>query len=71
VGLADDMMAGAPELKSDHMMSADEVDESLFLLPQIFVNNTFPSQWYVPSYDRWYMARTRRRAMFGCAKTCN
>ncbi|WP_374410066.1 sulfotransferase [Novosphingobium colocasiae] len=55
VGLADDMMTGAPEMKSDHMMSADEVDESIFLLPQTFVNNTFPSQWYVPTYDDWYM----------------
>jgi hypothetical protein len=55
VGLADDMMEGAPEMKTDHMMSADEVEESIFLLPQLFVNNTFPSQWYVPSYDKWYL----------------
>jgi hypothetical protein len=54
VGLADDMMEGAPEMKTDHMMSADEVEESIFILPQLFMNNTFPSQWYVPDYDRWY-----------------
>jgi hypothetical protein len=41
-------------MKHDHMMSADAVEESIYLLPQLFVNNTFPSQWNVPSYDDWY-----------------
>jgi hypothetical protein len=54
VGLADDVMDGAPEMKIDHMMSADAVEESIYLLPQLFVNNTFPSQWNVPTYDAWY-----------------
>jgi hypothetical protein len=54
VNLADDMMGGAPEMKTDHMMSADEVEESLILLIQSFTNNMFPSMWNIPSYDAWF-----------------
>jgi hypothetical protein len=50
----DAMIAGAPEMVDDHMMSAEGVEESMFLLPQTFCNNTFPAQWNVPSYDTWY-----------------
>jgi hypothetical protein len=51
------MIASAPELRDDHMMSADGVEESMFLLPQTFCNNTFPAQWHVPAYDAWYLAQ--------------
>jgi hypothetical protein len=36
------------------MMSAEEVEESIFLLPQSFTCNMFPSQWNIPGYDAWY-----------------
>jgi hypothetical protein len=52
--LTDDIITGAPVMKTDHMMSSDEVEESIFLLPQTFTNNMFPSQWNIPTYDRWY-----------------
>lgn len=50
----DAMIAATPELQDDHMMSAEGVEESMFLLPQNFCNNTFAAQWHVPSYDAWY-----------------
>lgn len=53
-GVLDGMIEDAPEMKADHMMAADEVEESIFLLPQSFTNNMFPSQWNIPSYDAWY-----------------
>jgi hypothetical protein len=53
-GVVDAMIDGAPEMKADHMMSAAEVEESIFLLPQSFTCNMFPSQWNIPSYDAWY-----------------
>jgi hypothetical protein len=54
VQVIEGMIAGAPEFEADHMMSADEVEESIFLLPQSFTNNMFPSQWNIPGYDAWY-----------------
>jgi hypothetical protein len=68
VGLANNMMEGAPEMKSDHMMSADEVEESIFLLPQLFVDNTFPSQWNVPTYDRWFLEQDKTPSYARLAK---
>jgi hypothetical protein len=68
VGLANNMMEGAPEMKSDHMMSADEVEESIFLLPQLFVDNTFPSQWNVPTYDRWFLEQDKAPSYARLAK---
>jgi Sulfotransferase family len=53
-GVVDAMIDGAPEMRVDHMMSAAEVEESIFLLPQTFVCNMFPSQWNIPTYDAWY-----------------
>lgn len=50
----DGMIAAAPEMLNDHMMSADAVEESIFLLAPTFCNNMFPSQWHVPDYDAWY-----------------
>jgi hypothetical protein len=53
-GVVDTMIERAPEMKADHMMSAEEVEESIFLLPQSFTCNMFPSQWNIPEYDAWY-----------------
>ncbi len=44
-------------MQADHMMSAEEVEESIFLLPQSFTCNMFPSQWNIPTYDAWYRAQ--------------
>jgi hypothetical protein len=54
VSVVNAMVDSAPEMKTDHMMSAEEVEESIFLLPQSFTCNMFPSQWNIPSYDSWY-----------------
>lgn len=56
-GVVGGMIDAAPEMRDDHMMSADEVEESIFLLPQTFTSNMFPSQWDVPGYDAWYRAQ--------------
>lgn len=48
------MIAVAPELRDDHMMRADGVDENLMLLPQTFCNNGIATQWDLPTYDAWY-----------------
>jgi hypothetical protein len=50
----DRMIAGSPQMLDDHMMSAEGVEESMFLLPQTFCNNTFAAQWTLPAYDSWY-----------------
>lgn len=56
-GVVDAMIDSAPEMQADHMMSAEEVEESIFLLPQSFTCNMFPSQWNIPTYDAWYRAQ--------------
>ena len=48
------MIAASPEIFSEHGMHVDDVDESYLVLQQTFSNNTFPSLWDIPSYDRWY-----------------
>lgn len=50
----DQMIALAPEMLNDHMMTVDAVEESIFSLAPTFANNMFPSQWTVPAYDAWY-----------------
>jgi hypothetical protein len=50
-------VAAAPEMADDHMMSAEGVEESLFILAQTFASNMYPSMWQVPRYDRWYRGR--------------
>jgi len=50
----DQMIAAAPEMLNDHMMTVDAVEESIFLLAPSFANNMFPSQWTIPDYDAWY-----------------
>ncbi|HZV09016.1 MAG TPA: sulfotransferase, partial [Novosphingobium sp.] len=50
------MIAQAPEMLNDHMMTAEAVEESIFLLAPTFCNNMYPSQWTVPAYDAWYRA---------------
>ncbi len=47
----------APEMLDDHMMAADEVEESLFILAQTFSSNMYPSMWDIPAYDDWYRSR--------------
>ena len=49
------MIATSAELETDHMMAADEVEESLFLLTQSFKNNMLTSQWNIPTYEAWYL----------------
>lgn len=53
-------VAAAPEMADDHMMSAEGVEESLFILSQNFASNMYPSMWDVPNYDSWYRARDDR-----------
>ena len=50
-------VAAAPEMADDHMMSAEGVEESIFVLAQSFASNMYPSMWQVPNYDRWYRGR--------------
>lgn len=50
-------VAAAPEMADDHLMSADGVEESLFILAQSFASNMYPSMWQVPAYDLWYRGR--------------
>ncbi|MGE0386156.1 MAG: sulfotransferase [Gammaproteobacteria bacterium] len=47
-----------PKLKLTHEVSVDGADECLGPMQQGFVNNTFTSSLYVPSYDRWYRAQS-------------
>lgn len=50
--------AAAPEVVDDHMMSAEGIEESLFILAGSFASNMWPSMWYVPRYDAWYRGRS-------------
>ena len=50
-------LAAAPQMADDHMMSAEGVEESLFILAQTFCSNMYPSMWRLPNYDRWYRTR--------------
>jgi len=54
------MIALAPEMLNDHMMSADAVEESIFSLAPTFANNMFCTQWTIPGYDAWYRACDER-----------
>lgn len=49
--------ASAPEMVDDHMMTAEGIEESLFILSASFSSNMWPSMWHAPNYDRWYRAR--------------
>ena len=50
-------VASAPEMLDDHMMTAEGIEESLFILATSFASNMWPSMWPVPAYDRWYRER--------------
>ena len=50
-------VAAAPEMAEDHMMSAEGIEESLFILASGFASNMWPSMWHVPNYDAWYRGR--------------
>ncbi|MFD2501623.1 sulfotransferase family protein [Rhizorhabdus histidinilytica] len=50
-------VASAPEMLDDHMMSAEGIEESLFILATGFASNMWPSMWPVPRYDLWYRDR--------------
>jgi hypothetical protein len=50
-------VAAAPEMADDHMMSAEGIEESLFILASGFASNMWPSMWHVPRYDAWYRGR--------------
>ncbi|ATE66504.1 sulfotransferase family protein [Rhizorhabdus dicambivorans] len=53
-------IASAPEMLDDHMMSAEGIEESLFILATGFASNMWPSMWPVPRYDGWYRDRDDR-----------
>ena len=42
-----------PELRTEHMGAAEEVEETLFILAQNFCCNFFGSMWDIPGYDAW------------------
>lgn len=50
-------LEASPEAADDHMMTAEGIEESLFILAASFASNMFPSMWHVPNYDAWYRAR--------------
>ncbi|ATI80662.1 sulfotransferase family protein [Sphingobium yanoikuyae] len=50
-------LATSPEAADDHMMTAEGIEESLFILGSSFSSNMWPSMWQVPQYDRWYRGR--------------
>jgi hypothetical protein len=50
-------VASAPEMLDDHMMSAEGIEESLFILASGFASNMWPSMWPLPRYDDWYLHR--------------
>lgn len=50
-------LAASPEAADDHMMTAEGIEESLFILAGSFASNMFPSMWHVPNYDAWYRGR--------------
>lgn len=53
----DAFIAAAPEAADDHMMTAEGIEESLFVLAASFASNMWPSMWHVPHYDAWYRSR--------------
>jgi hypothetical protein len=53
----DAFLAASPEAADDHMMTAEGIEESLFILGSSFSSNMWPSMWNVPTYDRWYRGR--------------
>lgn len=53
----DAFLAASPEAADDHMMTAEGIEESLFILGSSFSSNMWPSMWEVPNYDRWYRGR--------------
>lgn len=53
----DAFLAVAPEAADDHMMTAEGIEESLFILSAGFASNMWPSMWHVPRYDAWYRGR--------------
>ncbi|WP_313807619.1 sulfotransferase [Sphingobium sp.] len=53
----DGFLAASPEAADDHMMTAEGIEESLFILGSSFSSNMWPSMWEVPHYDRWYRSR--------------
>jgi len=53
----DAFLAASPEAAEDHMMTAEGIEESLFILGSTFASNMWPSMWEVPNYDRWYRSR--------------
>ena len=53
----DAYLQAAPEAAADHMMTAEGIEESLFILGSSFASNMWPSMWDVPNYDRWYRER--------------
>ena len=63
------MIALAPEMLNDHMMSADAVEESIFLLAPTFANNMYPTQWTIPRYDAWYRSIDERHCYRWLADT--
>lgn len=56
----DAFLAASPEAADDHMMTAEGIEESLFILGSSFSSNMWPSMWNVPNYDRWYRGRDDR-----------
>lgn len=50
-------LAASPEAADDHMMTAEGIEESLFVLGSSFSSNMWPSMWEIPNYDRWYRGR--------------
>lgn len=53
----DALIAAMPEAAEDHMMTAEGIEETLFILSASFASNMWPSMWHVPRYDRWYRER--------------
>lgn len=53
----DAFLQASPEAADDHMMTAEGIEESLFILSSTFSSNMWPSMWEVPNYDRWYRGR--------------
>ncbi len=53
----DAYLEASPESAEDHMMTAEGIEESLFILAGSFASNMFPSMWHVPNYDAWYRGR--------------
>lgn len=55
--LMDRFIEAVPEVSQDHMMTAEGIEESLFILSSSFAANMWPSLWDVPNYDRWFRER--------------